>query len=552
MALKRIVMLLACLLRGSGLLLLLAGTVPFVLGEAQVLFSAILLLFASTPVALVSGLWVIGLGQSLMRPSAVLLAAVPAATLVVAVLARSVNGRSDWVLAGWAFRHHGVVRAILLLSAFLAVSTLLLRPASLGAGTLWSLAIFVMWAQLPATGRPSYMSVMASLVLSTVTTVLCLLAAEVFVRSFVPDPPFVANRDLYMHHRETGFTLSPGFEGTISFALGPDRCSTFPVTISSQGLRDREYGPKQPGEFRILLLGDSFAMGWSLPLEQSFGKVLEQQLRRAGLPVAVQVVIGGVGSFGPWQERVFLHERCMALEPDLVLHQLLPSNDVENTLWKTDEVLQAYNAGATGAFMSFRAASRFPHNIEWACLDNSALYRLVLRALNRDALVASALRQIRFLPEDVTIELPPSAPRTFNVEVMLREPYPTLEKGWAMMLDDILAIHDDCQRAGIPYVGLVIPEMVGIVEESWQWATRTFAEHTYERGRDVRLVEEFFAAKGISYLTLYEELRAKQTAKEPLYFKYDGHFTEFGAKIAGESLARQLIDMNLLPTGLAE
>ena len=37
------------------------------------------------------------------------------------------------------------------------------------------------------------------------------------------------------------------------------------AVISSQGIRDREYGPKENDEFRIVTIGDSFTFGTPLP-----------------------------------------------------------------------------------------------------------------------------------------------------------------------------------------------------------------------------------------------------------------------------------------------
>ena len=70
-----------------------------------------------------------------------------------------------------------------------------------------------------------------------------------------------------------GHTLAPGFEG-----VGPGELS---IKINSQGFRDIEHEwKKEPETFRIIGLGDSFAMGWGIPREKTFLQVLTSDLER--------------------------------------------------------------------------------------------------------------------------------------------------------------------------------------------------------------------------------------------------------------------------------
>jgi len=51
------------------------------------------------------------------------------------------------------------------------------------------------------------------------------------------------------------------------------------VCINSDGLRDVEHSIEKPsGVYRIAILGDSYAEGLQLPLEQLFWKILERKL----------------------------------------------------------------------------------------------------------------------------------------------------------------------------------------------------------------------------------------------------------------------------------
>ena len=72
-----------------------------------------------------------------------------------------------------------------------------------------------------------------------------------------------------------------------------------PYYINSLGLRDREYGPKKEGVFRILLLGDSFSVSHGLPIEESLSRQMEKTLQeiadKEGKTIKFEVVNGAVG-----------------------------------------------------------------------------------------------------------------------------------------------------------------------------------------------------------------------------------------------------------------
>jgi lysophospholipase L1-like esterase len=125
-----------------------------------------------------------------------------------------------------------------------------------------------------------------------------------------------------------GWTWTPGYRGRGLHDTA--------VEINSIGLRDHEYGPKRPGEIRILSLGDSFAFGTGVELEETYGKVLERLLRARcpGVPIAV-INAGVVGWSQPQMIRALPALRA-ALAPDLVIATFVAGNDVqENALFES-------------------------------------------------------------------------------------------------------------------------------------------------------------------------------------------------------------------------
>jgi lysophospholipase L1-like esterase len=95
------------------------------------------------------------------------------------------------------------------------------------------------------------------------------------------------------------------------------------MTINSQGLRDREFSlQKEPGTYRIMILGDSMTVGWGAPVEATYPKVLEQRIAdsrsRASVP-RVEVINTGVGNYNTCQELAYFRDRGLKYEPDMLV-----------------------------------------------------------------------------------------------------------------------------------------------------------------------------------------------------------------------------------------
>lgn len=97
--------------------------------------------------------------------------------------------------------------------------------------------------------------------------------------------------------------------------------------VSAQGLRDRAYVvPKPADRFRILVLGDSVAGGFQLPVARSFPEVLERRL------APVEVVNASAAGWSTWNELHFYLARGRAFEPDLVIVALCLNDVVDPAL----------------------------------------------------------------------------------------------------------------------------------------------------------------------------------------------------------------------------
>ncbi len=105
----------------------------------------------------------------------------------------------------------------------------------------------------------------------------------------------------------------------------------FTYSNNSQGLRgSSEYGPKQPGACRVLLLGDSFTYGFGVNDDQTFAHHLEQYLRQRNQPA--EVINAGCPGKGTDYELKVFQTIGVQLHPDLTVLCFFPNDFQDNAL----------------------------------------------------------------------------------------------------------------------------------------------------------------------------------------------------------------------------
>jgi len=161
---------------------------------------------------------------------------------------------------------------------------------------------------------------------------LALFGVELALRFVHPVPYAPEHNMVFDADPDTGYRLRPG--GVALFGNGAHGLA------SRQGLRNRELGPKAPGTFRILAIGDSFTEGAGVEAEEAWPQLLEGSLARR-VPRRVEVVNTGVGGWDPFQYAQFFESRGLALEPDLVVVGFFVGNDAYSRFLTVDSLWTA-------------------------------------------------------------------------------------------------------------------------------------------------------------------------------------------------------------------
>ena len=100
-------------------------------------------------------------------------------------------------------------------------------------------------------------------------------------------------------------------------------------SINSKGIRGPEYPYEKPNnEYRILILGDSFAEGYMVEFHELFSEVLKANLNTVdNLQLDVEVINSGTGGYSTDQELLWFYSEGKKYNPDLTV-LMFYDNDV--------------------------------------------------------------------------------------------------------------------------------------------------------------------------------------------------------------------------------
>jgi len=426
--------------------------------------------------------------------------------------------------------HGRAIRNVLLVGGVLVVLSMFFRNTMLPKAAGWALVLLYIRRRIPAQNQApvSWKPRAATALLLLASVSLSLVGLEFALRHFSPQeetPP----QNYIVPDPLCFFTLCPNTRGQHLVKLTPADAFPVDLSISSQGLCDREYGPKAPDEFRILMIGDSFTMGIAAPFEHRIPQTLDRLLKEEALAKPITVINGGVSGYAPWQERVFLHERGLPLDPDLVILQLFPSNDVDDTLLKVGTWLHAYHAEWHQMRLGNIYGTFWQVRLNKQLCDTYRVWDTFQHLVPREPLVVRMWNSLRFTSPCNYPELPPNEDRHFFLETELAEWYPELNEGMEMLLKDILAIREDCRARNIDFLVYSVPDSNFVNPRWWEEVTANAREKgvRYEAGKGVRIVREHLVEQGVSYIDLVPELYDCPNIDD-MYYRYDGHFTAKG------------------------
>jgi len=372
----------------------------------------------------------------------------------------------------------------------------------------------------------------ANLLVLLVSVLIAAAVAEIVLAHFFPQPTMdrvLADAPrIFSESDLLPYDLTPNSEGT-----HVTREFETPVRINSLGYRDDEFEAAKSGRFRILAIGDSFTFGYGCTADEAYPNVIEARLNDALGPGRVEVINAGFAACNyPDTYYLYLKERGLALDPDLILVGLFVGNDLDHDLAGEHTWPRVDDAGLPLKIENtlFRVDDGY-----WVSRTPLLRYRLpVVRNSHLAQVLISALKRAR-----------PSAPTVLFNRWMYRRDYTDrTEDAVDRVATLIAATADLAEERGIPIVFVIIPAREQVHPERYD-----FSRHAFMAGHDLekpqRVLRRLLEDRGLVSLDLLPAVRGA-SEEGSLYYDLDQHWNSRGQALAGEAIAGFLLERGLI------
>jgi len=327
-------------------------------------------------------------------------------------------------------------------------------------------------------------------------------------------------------------------------------------TMNSKGLRGPEYSYDKPtGEFRILVLGDSFAEGRGVEFEEIFSEVMKSDLKASAelekSGRSYQVINAGTGGYSTDQELLFFEREGRKYSPDLVILQFC-----DNDIWYNAR--SEHSSGSKPLFrlgedgtVSFEnvlypkqsanppasspAPASTPGRVQTWLRTRSRVYNLLREGLRNIPYVSDAAVKLRLLkPKEWSL---PDELRVWKKEY----DKDTLE-AWELTGALLAKLQKAVSAEGDELMVFLVPPWATVYGKDFKKARGYYKVGPDLYPEKVAVVLKTLCEKnGIQFLDPTGNMKeTTKTARTALYFKNDGHWTVAGHKVVGGFLSQSV------------
>lgn len=318
-------------------------------------------------------------------------------------------------------------------------------------------------------------------------------------------PEAYRQADPILHH-----TFIPNSYGRMS-----NQDYTIDYFINSIGLRDDEIGAKK--SYRILMVGDSFTEGMGVNANYTIAQQLENLFTSKGYDV--EVINGGIASYSPILEYLYLKNKGLQLKPDLVILNLDLSDTIDDMNY---EKLAKFKDGEVVAVPGdeVQPTSSLKGEIEMFCMK----YKL-----NTCILAGRATLKLAGYYNTPTKDFISHYTNSAGPVLMNRT------------FDYLSKIDSLCKENGAKFILVTYPHAPHVSDNEWlqgrqkmgEQGISTYTFEFYDR------VKELSEENNIGYIDTYYAFN--RTKKYPLYHNLDPHMTEKGYRVLAIGIFGKLI-----------
>jgi hypothetical protein len=301
------------------------------------------------------------------------------------------------------------------------------------------------------------------------------------------------------------------------------------IEINSKGLRGAEIDyPKPAGEYRVLVVGDSFTFAEQVNQQETFTQRLEDRLNAEGAGHRYRVLNAGSNGWATANEAVYLTKEGVRFRPDVVVVALYLGNDVSDNYRRVATVQVAEEAD-----LALRGADSFdgPRRI----LRRSELYTVF---------ESGVLAKLPWWHDDGGSSSSDRRPPRTLAEA---------EEAWTITERLLDRMRDVSESQGARFMVLVVPSATAVAQRGGAGVKET-DEDDEDSSEDERpgfedphaQLAALTARANLTTLDLLSAMRrADNRVKERLYYRQNAHWTAAGHTVAADELHDFLVEHGL-------
>jgi hypothetical protein len=313
--------------------------------------------------------------------------------------------------------------------------------------------------------------------------------------------------------------------------------------INSLGLRDREYGSKKQGVFRVLLLGDSFSVSHGLSIEDSLSRQMERELQKVadhdGMAVKFEVINAAAGGYSPYNYWKAYIRWASFFHPDAVIIGLSPDDyDSSNAgfiyLIEGGETLATYRNGETpqksGGSLIRRLRKWLSWNSEFYILLRNFLYYNEIAGQISTWFAAKGKARINQLQQFIT-------PQPESITLSWKSSFSYLDELHKATAND---------NVSLLMISIPLKDEIDYTQFHRTLAASGLSQSQTDINQPLSEISNYCKARKIPLFDPRPAIKARHL-ETPCYFVYDGHWIAEGIRVATDAVAKQWRDMHLPP-----
>jgi hypothetical protein len=362
---------------------------------------------------------------------------------------------------------------------------------------------------------------------------------EGLARSVASEPGEPTSRGYIQFDPLLGWRHRPG--ARVAFAQGD-------YAINGLGLRDRERRYETPdGVFRLMVLGDSFAEGFSVPFEDGVAPVLERAVSRPTCPV--EVIAAGTVGYSTDQEYLFYREEGVRYSPRVVLLFFYYNDIIYNgreSVGRAPKPYFTFKGGVPRLKTNpiprpEERAGEATANARWRSAALAWLRQRLFQGAPRayDAIAATGLWPRR----------EPTRPGA-ELLVYSRNPPREVLDAWAQTLNILRALMDEVQRLDARLLVVYVPSKMEVSERDWELTRLLYGvdDAVWDRRQVARWLADAGRAIGFPVIDPTDALRQQERGLQRSgYHSEGGHWNAVGHAVAALESEKALRALGVLP-----